>query len=65
MLGRQNFNRSAVYTQVDPPKSQAEQLKVDLLPTSFLDAIDRSLEEWEQRDDDDQATEETLPSDPN
>jgi Domain of unknown function (DUF4340) len=53
-LGRQNFNQSAVYAQVDknaavapakeslPPKRE-----IVLVPTGFLDAVNRPLSEWQ------------------
>lgn len=65
VLGNQTFNQSAVYAQVDPPHAQAELLQVDLLPTSFLDAIERPLAEWEQRDEQTTPTDETAQPDPN
>jgi Domain of unknown function (DUF4340) len=46
ILGRQNFNQSAVYAQVDPEPS-AKKNSVVLVPTGFLDAINRPLSEWQ------------------
>jgi Domain of unknown function (DUF4340) len=53
-LGKQNFNQSAVYAQIDknaavapakeslPPKRE-----IVLVPTGFLDAVNRPLSEWQ------------------
>jgi Domain of unknown function (DUF4340) len=55
-LGNQNFNQSAVYAQIDknaavaldkqhlPPKRE-----IVLVPTGFLDAVNRPLSEWQAK----------------
>lgn len=50
LLGAQTFNQSAVYAQIDPASAAAKkQLEVVLLPTGFLDAINRPLSEWQAK----------------
>jgi hypothetical protein len=46
ILGKQNFNQSAVYAQIDPDTA-AKKKAVVLVPTGFLDAINRPLSEWQ------------------
>jgi hypothetical protein len=46
-LGKQNFNQSAVYAQIDPDSATAKKGEVVLVPTGFLDAINRPLSEWQ------------------
>ena len=66
ILGQRDFNQSSVYAQVDPPNAPTESLAVELLPTSFLDAIDRPLIEWEHQEEEDaKATDSSVPSAPN
>ncbi|WP_404786844.1 DUF4340 domain-containing protein [Altericista sp. CCNU0014] len=48
VLGKQTFNQSAVYAQVDPGVA-AKKADVVLIPTGFLDAIDRPLAEWQAK----------------
>jgi Domain of unknown function (DUF4340) len=48
MLGTQNFNQSAVYAQIDPDSAAAtKKIEVFLVPTGFLDAVNRPLSEWQ------------------
>jgi hypothetical protein len=47
VLGKQNFNQSAVYAQIDPGSAAAKKKEVVLVPTGFLDAIKRPLTEWQ------------------
>lgn len=48
MLGIQNFNQSAVYAQIDPGSAAAtKKIEVVLVPTGFLDAVNRPLSEWQ------------------
>jgi Domain of unknown function (DUF4340) len=48
MLGTQNFNQSAVYAQIDPGSAAAtKKIEVFLVPTGFLDAVNRPLSEWQ------------------
>lgn len=46
ILGKQNFNQSAVYAQIDSDTA-AKKKAVVLVPTGFLDAINRPLSEWQ------------------
>lgn len=48
LLGSQTFNQSALYGQVDPDKAGGTQPKVtvQIVPTGFLDAVNRPLAEW-------------------
>jgi hypothetical protein len=46
-LGKQNFNQSAVYAQIDSDSATAKKKEVVLVPTGFLDAINRPLAEWQ------------------
>ncbi len=50
-LGTQTFNQSAVYAQVDPSPvgDSLKKIKVVLVPTGFLDAINRPLSEWQAK----------------
>jgi Domain of unknown function (DUF4340) len=47
ILGKQNFNQTAVYAQIDSDSSAAKKGEVVLVPTGFLDAINRPLSEWQ------------------
>jgi Domain of unknown function (DUF4340) len=47
VLGKQNFNQSAVYAQIDSDSATAKKGEVVLVPTGFLDAINRPLSEWQ------------------
>lgn len=47
ILGKQNFNQSAVYAQIDSDSAAAKKKEVVLVPTGFLDAINRPLSEWQ------------------
>jgi Domain of unknown function (DUF4340) len=50
VLGTQTFNQSAVYAQIDPNSaSAAKKLEIALVPTGFLDAINRPLPEWQKK----------------
>lgn len=46
-LGKQTFNQSAVYAQVDP--AAAKTVEVVLVPTGFLDAVNRPLADWQAK----------------
>jgi hypothetical protein len=46
LLGKPNFNRSAIYAQVDPPATAAVDRRVVLVPTTFENAVNRPLNEW-------------------
>lgn len=48
ILGAQTFNQSAVYAQIDPGSASAtKKSEVVLVPTGFLDAVNRPLSEWQ------------------
>jgi hypothetical protein len=50
MLGKQNFNKSAVYALIDSHlqgDNPSKKIEVVLVPTGFLDAINRPLSEWQ------------------
>ncbi len=49
VLGAQTFNQSAVYAQIDPDSAAKKPLEVALVPTGFLDAINRPLSEWQAK----------------
>lgn len=55
VLGKPNFNHSALYAQVDPPaQSKATQAKADLavvlVSTDFENAVNRPLAEWKAKE---------------
>jgi hypothetical protein len=47
VLGKPNFNQSALYAQIDPPAQASENLEVLLVPTAFEEAVNRPLSEWQ------------------
>jgi Domain of unknown function (DUF4340) len=47
-LGIQSFDQSSVYASVDPPASGAK-MSIALLPTSFLNATNRPLTDWQAK----------------
>jgi Domain of unknown function (DUF4340) len=49
ILGTQTFNQSAVYAQIDSGAVSAKKREVVLVPTGFLDAINRPLSEWQAK----------------
>lgn len=48
VLGKVNFNQSAIYALVDPA-AKASQLNVQLVPTAFESAVRRPLAEWQSQ----------------
>jgi hypothetical protein len=48
ILGKPNFNSTALYAQVDPATSSGADLSVILVPIDFRNAVNRPLEEWQQ-----------------
>jgi Domain of unknown function (DUF4340) len=48
-LGTQNFDQSSIYARVDPGAAPAASAKIPvvLLPTNFLNAIQRPLSDWQ------------------
>ncbi len=50
ILGTQTFNQSGVYAQIDPGSTAAtKKIEVVLVPTGFLDAVNRPLSEWQAK----------------
>lgn len=47
VLGGQDPTESFLYAQVDPGSDSAQKLQVVLVPTAFLNAINRPLLEWQ------------------
>jgi hypothetical protein len=47
ILGKLNFDRSALYAQVDPPQTGTGDLNVVLVSIDFENAISRPLTEWQ------------------
>ncbi len=47
VLGGKDFEGSSIYARVDPVKTEVQSWTVDLVPTSFLDAVSRPLTEWQ------------------
>jgi hypothetical protein len=48
VLGGQTFDQSSVYARVDP-KAQADSLSVAIVPTGFLDAVNRPIKDWQAK----------------
>ncbi|MEB3295120.1 MAG: DUF4340 domain-containing protein [Synechococcales bacterium] len=48
VLGKPNFNRTALYAIANPPQDANQDLAVLLVPTTFESAVTRSLAEWKQ-----------------
>ncbi|MBW4695509.1 MAG: DUF4340 domain-containing protein [Lyngbya sp. HA4199-MV5] len=46
VLGKPNFNRSALYAQVDPPAQASAERSVVLVSTDFENAVKRPLADW-------------------
>ena len=46
VLGKPNFNRSALYAQADPSAQTATELTVVLVSTDFENAVNRPLADW-------------------
>jgi Domain of unknown function (DUF4340) len=68
-LGKQNFNQSAVYAQIDKnaavtPKKESlpPKREIVLVPTGFLDAVNRPLTEWQVKTSSPKPTVSPLPS---
>jgi Domain of unknown function (DUF4340) len=47
-LGTQNFDQSSIYASVDAPASSSK-VSIALLPTSFLNATNRPLADWQAK----------------
>jgi hypothetical protein len=50
VLGKPNFDRSAMYAQVDPPTSATGDLPVTLVAIDFENAVNRPLPEWKSKE---------------
>jgi hypothetical protein len=48
VLGKPNFNRTALYTQIDPPSNPTTDVSVALVSMDFESAVSRPLAEWKQ-----------------
>lgn len=48
VLGGQTFDQSSVYARVDPA-SQSTSPSVAIVPTGFLDAVNRPLQDWQAK----------------
>ncbi|PZD74332.1 hypothetical protein C1752_01473 [Acaryochloris thomasi RCC1774] len=46
ILGGKDYEGGAVYARVDPVKTETQSWAVELVPTSFLDAVSRPVAEW-------------------
>ncbi|MBW4471655.1 MAG: DUF4340 domain-containing protein [Stenomitos rutilans HA7619-LM2] len=49
VLGKPNFNRSALYAQVDPPAQATTERSVVLVSTDFENAVNRPLADWKAK----------------
>ncbi|MBW4580593.1 MAG: DUF4340 domain-containing protein [Tildeniella nuda ZEHNDER 1965/U140] len=50
VLGKPNFDRSALYAQVDPPAQAKADLAVALVSTDFENAVNRPLADWKVKE---------------
>lgn len=48
ILGDYDFNRSAIYAQVDPPNPPGKDIRVLLVSPNFENAVNRPAAEWKQ-----------------
>lgn len=46
VLGKPNFDRTAIYAQVDPSTDPKKELAIVLVPIDFENAVNRPLSEW-------------------
>ncbi|WP_421656316.1 DUF4340 domain-containing protein [Leptothermofonsia sp. ETS-13] len=49
ILGKPNFDRTALYAQIDPPSDPKKDLSVVLVPIDFDNAVNRPLSEWQMQ----------------
>jgi hypothetical protein len=66
-LGKQNFNQSAVYAQIDKnaavaPSKIPPKREIVLVSTGFLDAVNRPLSEWQVKESSPKPTASPSPS---
>lgn len=59
ILGKPNFNGSALYAQADPPQPAPPTITVLSISTAFTDAVNRPLSDWQQS-----KTEDSQPASP-
>ncbi len=50
LLGKPNFDRSAIYAQVNPPTDPKQDLAIVLVSTDFENAVNRPLAEWQMKE---------------
>ncbi|UBF28648.1 DUF4340 domain-containing protein [Kovacikia minuta CCNUW1] len=50
VLGKPNFDRSAIYAQADPPANPTGDLTVILVSMDFENAVTRPLSEWQAKE---------------
>ncbi|MGA7933798.1 MAG: DUF4340 domain-containing protein [Kovacikia sp.] len=50
VLGKPNFDRSAIYAQVDPPANSTGDVSVILVSIDFENATTRPLSEWQKKE---------------
>lgn len=51
ILGKPDFNGQFIYATIDPSSQPQQELSISLVPQNFQFAIERSLEEWKQREE--------------
>ncbi|NCJ08552.1 DUF4340 domain-containing protein [Synechococcales cyanobacterium C] len=61
ILGGADFSRNFTYVRIDPDGANGETLEIHLAPFGLLDAVDRSLSEWQQPPEAAEATPESTP----
>jgi hypothetical protein len=62
ILGKPNFNNSALYAQVDPPTQSTAELQIALVSMDFRNAVTRPLSEWKAQPPKPQKTPSPSPS---
>jgi len=50
VLGKPNFDRSAIYAQVDPPAAPTGDVPLALVSIDFENAVTRPLSEWQSKE---------------
>jgi hypothetical protein len=49
VLGNQTFDQGAVYARIDPDAAANTTVPISIIPTGFLDAVNRPLSEWQAK----------------
>jgi hypothetical protein len=49
VLGKPNFDRTALFAQVDPPTDPKKDLAISLVSNDFQNAVNRPLSEWQTK----------------